>query len=170
MFSKVLVTAALAALANADGLGPEDKANYPRWADAMDYEGYTWEPYQTVTEDGWHLSLLRITGRVNGKSSAEKHSTPVLIVHGLTMSAKSWIHDHKDPIWPLLLVDRGYDVWMASSRGTTYSNYNDKDGQWSDEDRWDFCWADMGKYDQPANIKKILEVTGKERVTYIGFS
>ena len=40
----------------------EDKANYPRWADAMEYEGYTWEPYTTKTEDGWHLALLRITG------------------------------------------------------------------------------------------------------------
>ena len=28
----------------------------------------------------------------------------------------------------------------------------------------------MGKYDQPANIKKIKEVTGAERLTYIGFS
>jgi len=28
----------------------------------------------------------------------------------------------------------------------------------------------MGTYDQPANIKKILEVTGKEDLTYIGYS
>ena len=136
----------------------------------MDYEGYTWEPYETVTEDGWHLALLRITGRVNGDSNVEKHSTPVLITHGLTMSATSWVEDYEDPIWPLKLVDRGYDVWMASNRGTTYSNVNDKDGKWSDEERWDFCYAEMGRYDQPANIRKILEVTGQERVTYIGFS
>ena len=86
------------------------------------------------------------------------------------MSATSWVEDYEDPIWPLSLVDNGYDVWMASNRGTTYSNVNDKDGQWSDEERWDFCWADMGKYDQPANIKKIKEVTGADKLTYIGFS
>jgi len=28
----------------------------------------------------------------------------------------------------------------------------------------------MGRYDQPANIKKILEVTGKDELTYIGYS
>ena len=28
----------------------------------------------------------------------------------------------------------------------------------------------MGKYDQPANISKILEVTGKMDLTYIGYS
>jgi pimeloyl-ACP methyl ester carboxylesterase len=87
------------------------------------------------------------------------------------MSATSWVEDWYDETpWFLKLVDRGYDVWMASNRGTTYSNVNDKDGQWSDEERWDFSWAEMGKYDQPANIKKILEVTGKQKLTYIGFS
>ena len=113
----------------------------------MDYEGYTWEPYETVTEDGWHLSLLRITGKVDGSVSTRKHHTPVLITHGLTMSATSWVMDYEDPIWPLLLVDRGYDVWMASNRGTTYSNVNDRDGQWSDQERWDFSYAEMGRYD-----------------------
>ena len=28
----------------------------------------------------------------------------------------------------------------------------------------------MGIYDQPANIEKILEVTGKPKLTYIGYS
>ena len=82
------VSAIIAAAINAT---PEDKANYPRWADALEYEGYTWEPYTTVTEDGWHLSLLRITGRTNDNSNVEKHSTPVLVTHGLGMSATSWI-------------------------------------------------------------------------------
>ena len=100
----------------------------------------------------------------------EKLATPVLITHGLTMSATSWVMDYEEPIWPLLLVDRGYDVWMASNRGTTYSNVNDRDGQWSDKERWDFSYAEMGRYDQPANIRKIQEVTGKDKLTYIGYS
>lgn len=99
----------------------------------------------------------------------EKHT--VLVQHGFTMSAASWVESNfGETPWPLQLADRGYDVWLSSTRGTTYSNTNEKDGQWSDEDRWDFSWADMGKYDQPANIKKILEVTGKEKLTYIGYS
>ena len=59
---------------------------------------------------------------------------------------------------------------MSNNRGTKYSNVNDKDGTWSPKERWDFCWADMGRYDQPANINKILSVTGKPKVTYIGYS
>ena len=79
MFSRVLITAALAALSYADGHGQEDETKYPRWAAAMETEGYTWEPYEIVTDDGWHLTLFRITGFLNEDSKIEKHSTPVLV-------------------------------------------------------------------------------------------
>ena len=122
----------------------------------MNKEGYTWEAYPLTTEDGWNLTLFRLTGREDGRVEHDgKHHAPVLITHGLSMDAVSWaevVGEDGSASWPLQLVDRGYDVWMANNRGTTYSNVNDKDGQWSDKERWDFCWADMGKYDQPANI------------------
>ena len=35
---------------------------------------------------------------------------------------------------------------------------------------WDFTWADMGKYDVPAMIKKIKLETGKDKIFYIGYS
>ena len=75
--------------------------------------------------------------------------------------------------WPLKLVDRGYDVWMASNRGTApYSDKYKYDGP-TEEDkqrRWDFSLAEMGKYDQPAFFDKVIEVTGQPKVTYIGYS
>ena len=89
------------------------------------------------------------------------------------MSAVHWVEYHKETgqtVWPLQLVDRGYDVWMATSRGATYSNCNHKDGQWTDENRWNFSFADMGKFDQKAFFDKIIEVTGQPKITYIGYS
>ena len=68
------------------------------------------------------------------------------------------------------LVDEGFDVWMGNNRGTPNSNVNDRDGTWSECERWDFSYAEMGKFDQPAFIDKILSETGKPKVTYIGHS
>ena len=88
------------------------------------------------------------------------------------MNAVSWAEwNEAGTIWPLQLVDRGYDVWMASNRGTApYSDNNKNDGQWTDEQRWNFSFAEMGKFDQPALIDKVLEVTEEKKLTYIGYS
>ena len=88
------------------------------------------------------------------------------------MDAVNWAESNGlGTIWPLQLVDRGYDVWMASNRGTSpYSDKNKYDDQWTEEQRWNFSFAEMGKFDQPAFIDKILEVTEEKKLTYIGYS
>ena len=68
------------------------------------------------------------------------------------------------------MVDRGYDVYMLSSRGTRLSNRHVKDRTWSLEERWDQTWADMGTYDLPAALKAILSISGKEKATIVGYS
>lgn len=68
------------------------------------------------------------------------------------------------------MVDRGYEVWFNNSRGVTYSNKNKRDGEWSLREKWDFTFADMGIYDLPASILKILDVSGAEQVTVVGHS
>ena len=71
--------------------------------------------------------------------------------------------------WPLQLVDLGYDVWLGNARGTRHSAEKFADSD-SDFDYWNFTISDMATYDQPANIGKIREVTGQDKVTYIGYS
>ena len=71
---------------------------------------------------------------------------------------------------PNLLIERGYEVWLGNNRGTPYSNYNIKDDTWSEKERWDFDWSDMGQYDIPAFVDKIIEVTGKPKITLMGLS
>ena len=64
----------------------------------------------------------------------------------------------------------GYDVWLGNNRGTPYSDYNIKDGTWSLKERWSVDWSDMGQYDIPAFVDKIIEVTEKPKVTLMGYS
>ena len=72
----------------------------------------------------------------------------------------------------LQLFDRGYDIWMGNNRGTKYSNFNPNfpDDQEESFERWDFSWGELGMYDVPAFMDKIIEVTGKPKVNYIGYS
>lgn len=169
-----LIAAVAVSVFTANAQSTEDRIKYERWNNVMDLQGYTWEPYEVETDDGWLLTLFRITGRVNEDANHDhKNRTPVLVTHGMAMSAVHWAEKQEEPghtVWPLKLVDRGYDVWMATNRGATYSDYNKNDGQWPDEERWDFSFAEMGMFDQPAFIDKILEVTGEPKITYIGYS
>ena len=61
---------------------------------------------------------------------------------------------------------------MGNNRGTKYSNYNPKfpDDKEEGFERWDFSWGELGLYDVPAFIDKVIEVSGKPKVNYIGYS
>jgi hypothetical protein len=45
----------------------------------------------------------------------------VLLMHGLGMNADIWIGNGPKREFAYKLVKHGYDVWVANSRGTTYS-------------------------------------------------
>jgi len=80
----------------------------------------------------------------------------------------------------LALADQGYDVWLGNDRGTEYSNVNPRwpeaDKFWSPQyaeqnaAKYDWSWYDQGKEDLPAVLDKIIEVSGNDRVSYVGYS
>ena len=59
----------------------------------------------------------------------------------------------------LQLYDEGYDIWMGNNRGTKYSDVSDKYPDKNDDglERWDWSWAELGLYDDPAMISLIVE-------------
>ena len=147
-----------------EGIYPD----YPDMKEAMEAFGYDWEAHNVETEDGWYLTTFRIAG-INGvKTQSDK--PPILILHGSGGSAMGWLEDGVGPSLPGSLAERGYDVWMGNQRGTRYSNKNRRDGEWSLKERWSWTYADMGLYDVPAFIDKVLEVTNKPKLTLIGYS
>ena len=131
--------------------------------------GFKWEHHEVYTEEGWRLALHRIRA-VKGVP-VESDKPPLFIMHGAYDTDFIFLERFfRDPGLPGLLAEQGYDVWMGNGRGTPYSNYNTKDGTWSEEERWDFDWADMGRYDIPVFVDKIIEVAGKPKVTLMGYS
>ena len=99
-------------------------------------------------------------------------SYPILAQHGAFDSGYGWVSKSllglgsKNLI--LKLVDEGYDVWVSNARGTQYSNEYDRDV--SLKERWNFSWAEMGTIDIPAIVDKMIEVTGRDKVTLMGYS
>lgn len=132
--------------------------------------GRDYEAYTATTEDGFELTLFRILP----SDATKKTVKTVLFQHGLTMDAESWFQSTRDMLPEgstdipafLTLADEGYDVWMGNNRGTKYSNEN-ANFPYADDisymmeyikqnnAKYNFSWAEMGKYDLPAMFDTI---------------
>ncbi|KAI5646280.1 alpha/beta hydrolase fold domain-containing protein [Phthorimaea operculella] len=123
--------------------------------------GYKLQTFTVETEDGYLLTLYRIPG--NGD--------PVLLVHGVTLSAVDWFTIGRESALPCLLADRGYDVWVLSNRGTEDSQRHARFTLPNDADQyWNFTFDELGRYDLAATIDFVLIKTGKTKLKYVGFS
>ena len=59
---------------------------------------------------------------------------------------------------------------MGNSRGNYYSRHHRSLDPDTDSAFWDFGWFEMGQYDLPAVITKVLLETGASKISYIGHS
>ncbi|XP_031240676.1 tear acid lipase-like protein [Mastomys coucha] len=144
---------------------PEVKMNV---SEIIEYWGYPSEEYEVVTDDGYILPIDRIRhGKDNADSSAPK--TVVFCLHGLFSTAGVWVLNPPDNSLAFILADAGYDVWLGSSRGSTWAKKHVTLNTDSKE-YWAFSYDQMIKHDLPATIDFILKKTGQKQIYYIGHS
>lgn len=135
--------------------------------------GYPVEIHSATTEDGYILQMHRIPyGIAPGSGPGEGSKTPVYLQHCLLCSSAEWvIKGVTEPGQALayILADAGYDVWMGNIRGNTYSK---KHVSLTPEDSefWQYSWDEHGKYDVPAQMDLISDITGYQEMFYIGHS
>jgi len=131
--------------------------------------GYIAESYTVVTQDGYVEQIYRIPGKLS-EAGINNHNKPaVLMMHGLMCDFKFWLANDADLAPPFILADNGYDVWLGNNRGSKYGQAHvsmDK----SEKAFWETNYVDMGLYDVPAQIDFITNLTGQDKITYIGHS
>ena len=143
--------------------------DYPRFEDVMSKYGYDWEAIKVTTDDDYILSTFHVLGKTGNSWDGPSKGT-VLIQHGDFEDGTAMMAnvDEGTP-FHLLLADAGYDVWIGNNRGTMYS-WGHKTLSAMDNEYWDWTWAQMGLYDDTANITAIKAAAGVDKVFYIGYS
>lgn len=117
--------------------------------------------YQTRTKDRWTLALHRY--RVLLPTLARRF--PVLLCHGLGSNR----HSFDAPQGPSLaryLAERGFDVWSLELRGAGRSARPHLFNRLE----WEWTFEHYVRYDAPAALAFVRDVTGAERVHWVGHS
>lgn len=70
--------------------------------------GAIFESYPVTTEDGYILSVYRITRLEN------LHNQPVFLQHGIADSADCWIMHYPEIAPAFQLLEMGFDVWLGN--------------------------------------------------------
>jgi len=55
----------------------------------MEAFGYTYDPIEVITDDGYKLIVFRVTGNSEGPLNPDK--PPVITMHGQRMDAANWL-------------------------------------------------------------------------------
>lgn len=68
------------------------------------------------------------------------------------------------------LSNNNYDVFLLDARGSTPMSSKHVNESISSEDYWNFDVHDQAINDVPAQIAKVKEISGRDKVAYIGYS
>ncbi|XP_026333012.1 lipase 3-like [Hyposmocoma kahamanoa] len=132
---------------------------------------YPVEVHNVQTSDGYILTIHRIPhGRDRNNEPGPR--PVVLLMHGMLSSSADYLVLGPGNSLGYLLAEQGYDVWLGNARGNFYSRRHvslDPDSK-TDNDFWKFSWEEIGLYDVSAYVDYILDITGQEKLHYVGHS
>ncbi|XP_077232475.1 triacylglycerol lipase 2-like [Tasmannia lanceolata] len=131
----------------------------------VEIHGYVCEEHTVTTQDGYILSMQRIP---EGRTSTTKNKLPVLLQHGLFMDGITWLLNSPDQSLAFILADNGFDVWIANTRGTTWSCGHTHLSS-NDSAYWAWSWDELVSDELPATFQYVYDQTG-QKLNYVGHS
>ncbi|CAG9771583.1 unnamed protein product [Ceutorhynchus assimilis] len=133
----------------------------------MESHDWVYENHTVVSPDGYHINAVRLP-RARGEIPGNKKKPCVLLVHGYASQPQLFMVKLNDSL-AMMLVEAGFDVWIMATRGCVYSLKHEflspKDAKY-----WDFSFHEVSYYDVPAYMDHIRNVTGNEKISYVGHS
>jgi hypothetical protein len=155
----------------------------PLYAEKIHKAGYKFEEHKIQTEDGYILTAWRIPGKnlininfvkKNNEKNILKKKRPIMLQHGLFDSSYTWIMLNSTESLAFKLADEGHDVWITNNRGNGFSLEHidpvEYDSNYFYSKFWDFTFHEMAIYDLPANVRYIKNITGWDKISYVGHS
>lgn len=121
--------------------------------------GYSAERHVVKTQDGYILTMYRIPG----------NSSTVFLMHGLCSSADDMVTPGPKSSIAYLLANQGYDVWLGNARGNKHCRKHEAISPKVPE-FWNYSFDEIGRYDLPAMIDYVLNLTGRTQLKYVGHS
>lgn len=118
----------------------------------------------------WPLNVYTPQAPFSWQRIVETINDLTLAKLGLAESSDHMQKPHMSNSLAFEMSNQGYDVWMANSRGSTYSLNHTQFDYRHDARYWDFSFHEIGLYDLPAQIDYILELRQRKSLAYIGHS
>uniref|UniRef100_A0A6P4F3W5 Lipase n=1 Tax=Drosophila rhopaloa TaxID=1041015 RepID=A0A6P4F3W5_DRORH len=128
---------------------------------------YPVETHTVRTRDGYILDNFRIPS--SGRCTKSTPKPVVLIQHGMTASADSFLMTGPKTGLPFMLADACYDVWLSNCRGVRYS-LRHSSLKSSQDSFWSFSWHEIGMEDLSAQIDYIVSTTNQSALHFVGHS
>ncbi|KAM7299764.1 lysosomal acid lipase/cholesteryl ester hydrolase [Ixodes scapularis] len=162
------VRAAVNVTTSFTGIGYDDSKLCTDISGLIKGEGYPFERHDVVTRDGYIIEMHRIPrGRAPCPEPCKRE--PIFVMTGLLADSASFVLDFPKQSLGYVLADNKYDVWLGNTRGNTYGKRHKR---YSPKSRrfWNFSFHEHAKYDAPAQIDYILNVTKRKSLLYVGLS
>ncbi|KAM7268868.1 hypothetical protein ACFE04_011034 [Oxalis oulophora] len=137
-------------------------------ASSVTVHGYKCEEHEVTTSDGYILNMQRIPEGRFGAKNGYTNRPPVLIQHGVLVDGMTWLLNPPEENLPLILADKGFDVWIANTRGTRFSRKHVSLDP-SQSDFWNWSWDELVTFDLPTFFDHVYSQTN-QKAHYVGHS